>query len=336
MDSLSLYRSFCKRKSAQSDRKIYEQVDQMIACIYTEIFAPPFETISSPFFCAVAKMMSGEKRTAREVWPSVIDTYVILSGLCEYIHDQSRQTTAVQGRISEALFCRRVFSGDPSKAEAKIIKYMNEIHSLAKEAGNAYKREQDRQNAVPESPADQAADREEMPKAAPKLSDEPVRDREERSRERAEQIRKWHEEQEKMNESLQKMQPAVRELLEGFVSLSDRITENYVLQFARQQIELYDLIADAYDYHRERAAGSGHADYENAVQNYEEYLYAIADALAAFGVEEILSAPGTAFDGGIHEADGAHFSSRNAVVAGSVRSGFRYGDLVLRREKVRV
>lgn len=151
---------------------------------------------------------------------------------------------------------------------------------------------------------------------------------------RAEQIRQWHRKQEEMNESLRAMQPDVQKLLEGFLTFQDTIRENGLLQYAGQQIELYDLIADAYAYHKETAEKSRDQDYRNAVDNYREYMEMIADGLAAFGVEEIVSPSGTAFSGGIHETDAAHFSSREAVVAKSVRSGFRYGDLVLQKEKV--
>lgn len=60
----------------------------------------------------------------------------------------------------------------------------------------------------------------------------------------------------------------------------------------------------------------------------------IADGLAAFGVEEVVSGPGTVFEGGIHETDAVHFSSKEAVITKSIRSGFRYGELVLQKEKV--
>ena len=120
------------------------------------------------------------------------------------------------------------------------------------------------------------------------------------------------------------------------MGFSDKITEKYVLQFARMQIELYNLISDNYIYHKEVSEKSGNQDYINAVSNYEEFLYSLSDALAVFGVEEIVSYPGDAFDGKIHETESNGFSSRSAVIKKSIRTGYRYKDIIIQKEKVAV
>lgn len=331
MDSLSLYRSFCKNGKQTDSKDKYGQVDQVIACIHSEIFAPPFETSRSPFLCETANMLR-EKRGSKGL--SVVDAYVILSGLCDYIRDPSYQTAGAQGGIVKYLFCNQSFPGNQEKSKERIVEYMREIRLRTEEAKHSYEGNAQRPKTA-ERPDVTSAQR---PKTAAEALPEPPSDREDRSSLRQEQnqdkVRKWHEEQEEIRQSLLKMQPSVRSLMEDFLSFSDRIKENYVLQFARQQIELYDLIADAYAYHKDRAEKRKDEDYRNAVQNYEEYLDMIVDALAAFGIEEIKSEPGCGFDGGIHETDTDRFSAKSAAVTRSVRSGFRYQEIVIQKEKV--
>ena len=146
----------------------------------------------------------------------------------------------------------------------------------------------------------------------------------------------WHDEQAGISAKLMEMQPVLSQLLKGFLTFSDNITEQYVLQFARMQIELFDLISDAYLYHKKRAEFSGSQDYVNAVLNYEVYMFSIVDSLAVFGVEEICTGPEESFDGMIHEPDSDSFSTKTALVEESVRSGFRYKDLIIQKERVRI
>ena len=149
-------------------------------------------------------------------------------------------------------------------------------------------------------------------------------------------IQEWHDEQQRIREEFSQMQPAVSSVLEGFMTFSDKITENYVLQFAKQQIELYNLIADNYCYHNEKCEEVKNEDYKNAVANYREFMEIIVDDLAAFGIEEICSIPGTAFDGQIHMADGSDFSSKETAITKSIRSGFRYQDIIIQKERVTI
>lgn len=149
-------------------------------------------------------------------------------------------------------------------------------------------------------------------------------------------IDKWHSEIEDISSTLKTIQPDVSKMLENIMGFSDKITEKYVLQFARMQIELYNFISDNYMYHKSASEQSGNQDYINAVSNYEEFLYSISDALAVFGIEEISSCPGDSFDGKIHEAESNDFSSRRAIIKKCIRSGYRYKDVIIQKEKVEI
>ncbi len=149
-------------------------------------------------------------------------------------------------------------------------------------------------------------------------------------------IQQWHEEQAKINAKLVEMQPSVSKILEEFMNFSDKITENYVLQFARQQMELYNLIADNYEYHKKTSEDMGDENYINAVYNYMEFMYSIADSLAIFGIEEITSPPGTPFDGAIHVTDSENFTVKTTVIKESIRSGFSYKGIIIQKEKVMI
>lgn len=148
-------------------------------------------------------------------------------------------------------------------------------------------------------------------------------------------VHHWHEETAEMNRQLLEMQPMVGGLLNKMMSFSNDVTENYILRFAKMQIELFNLIADNYEYHKQALENSSDQDYANAVSNYMEFLDMIADNLSLFGIEEIKSDCGTGFDGSIHEVVGnMDFSPRSSMVAKSVRMGFRYKDVVIQKEKI--
>ena len=147
----------------------------------------------------------------------------------------------------------------------------------------------------------------------------------------------WHDGQSNLIQSVRELQRPAQTLLEQFRNFSNNITENYVIRFAMNQIDLFNLIAENFASHLPQAEKSRNNDYYNAVYNYESYLDMIIDALADFGVEEISSNPGTRFDGKIHDVKNTkNFSPQTATVKRSLRQGFRYGDLILQREAVEV
>lgn len=147
----------------------------------------------------------------------------------------------------------------------------------------------------------------------------------------------WHNEHETLIQSVKDLQQPAQALLEDLRNFSKTLTENYIVQFASAQIELFNLIADCFRSHAPRAEKSQNKDYYNAVMNYESYLEMIVDALADFGVEEISSSAGTRFDGKIHDVKNTkNFYPQTATIKNSLRSGFRYGDLILQKESVEV
>ncbi len=97
------------------------------------------------------------------------------------------------------------------------------------------------------------------------------------------------------------------------------------------------MISDNLYYHESRAKNFYNKDYYNAVQNYKTYREMIIKTLSYFGIKEISSNVGTPFDGEIHNVKNTNdFYPAFATVKNSLRSGFRYGDLILQKEDVEV
>lgn len=158
-----------------------------------------------------------------------------------------------------------------------------------------------------------------------------------RREDNAPKIEEWHKGQTELTERVRELQYPAQKLLEDFRSFSTTLTENYIVQFAKTQIELFNLITDNYAWHSSRAETSQSKDYYKAVDNYRSYLELIVDALADFGIEEILSDPKTRFDGKIHDVKNTkNFYPQTATIKKSLRSGFRYGELILQKEEVEV
>jgi len=106
-------------------------------------------------------------------------------------------------------------------------------------------------------------------------------------------------------------------------------------RFAEMLIEVYNQIADYYAYHVEAAPKSGNGDYLNAVGSYVMLMDTVLDQLSALGVEEISTEPGEPYDSRIHLICERSGSSAETVKR-SLRSGFRYGDVILQEENVTV
>lgn len=149
-------------------------------------------------------------------------------------------------------------------------------------------------------------------------------------------VEKWHEQINDLNKSLLLLQPDVSKILETLMKFTSSTTDSYVLQFAKQQIELYDLIFDNYCYHKGAIVDTDNKNYSNAIYNYEEFMQTIVENLAIFGIEEIVSEKGASVSGQIHDTGNAMFSKRTAYVESSIRSGFRYKDIILQKEKISV
>ena len=160
----------------------------------------------------------------------------------------------------------------------------------------------------------------------------------ERRKERASSVQQWHSENREIQSKLNGLQPMLSEALQKVMQFSNEITESYVIQFARMSIDLFNLISDNYVYHFEASARANNQDYTNSVANYQEFIDMLIDNMAAFGVEMISSKAGTRFDGIIHEvpSDNSGFSPRTSIVRESIRAGFRYKDVILQKEKIRI
>ncbi len=147
-------------------------------------------------------------------------------------------------------------------------------------------------------------------------------------------VQLWHDEQAGISAKLIEMQPLVKQMLENLMSFSNNITDSYVLQLANMQIELFNQIFDAHIYHEKNLSVCKDKDYINAVLNYGNFMESIVDNLAVFGIEEIVSDSGTLFDGAIHATNTDSFSPKTAIIAKSVRPGFKYKDIIIQKEKV--
>lgn len=150
-------------------------------------------------------------------------------------------------------------------------------------------------------------------------------------------IEKWHDQNNVLKQQFLEVQPLLAQSLEKIMTFSNEITEQYVIQFASSQIQLFNLIADSYDYHCQLALNSDNEDYKNAILNYEDFLEVIVDNLAMFGIEEIHSETNVPFDGKYHEViNQQQFSPKETVVKESARSGFKYRDIILQKEKISI
>lgn len=159
----------------------------------------------------------------------------------------------------------------------------------------------------------------------------------ERIEQRQQSLESWHEHCAQLNESVLALQSDMSGLLNRFIGFSDSVTANYVLRFANNLLELYNLVYDGFSYHNPRRLASTDTDYFNSVENYQVYMDVISDALADFGIEEIRSSPGDGFDGHLHEVrNTSNYMPRTATIQNSVRPGFRYGEIVIQKEWVEV
>ncbi len=313
MDSLELYyhfqQNYLNDKTVDDTLKLND-VDVLIGQICSEIFGAEPALEGSPFLCEVMYRVrqadAGDKVSKNKAF--IVDAYIIVQGVAEYIKDQRFTAEKYFSGYEKYLFSESMPRGNQAKRMQKIKEV---LERLTVEING------------------------EKCSFTPKKKTASGMDEKRREQNRV-HVQLWHDEQARISEKLMEMQPALGQLIKGFMNFSDTITEQYVLQFAKMQAELFDLIWDACLYHKKKAESSGSRDYMNAVLNYEEYMFSIVDSLAAFGIEEICSSPGTAFDGMIHEPDSGSFSTKTALVGESVRSGFRYKDIIIQKEKIKI
>lgn len=156
-----------------------------------------------------------------------------------------------------------------------------------------------------------------------------------RTEAKKELVNKWHENQLSLIESTHLLQTGITEIYNKLVNQSDEILNSCIIKFADSLIEIYNCIDYSLKFHEDQAKETENPDYYAAVANYKEYMELLSDAMATFGIEEIISPNNTAFNPQIHEViDTNSFSIRNTTIKKSVRSGFKYKEIIFQKEKV--
>ena len=137
-------------------------------------------------------------------------------------------------------------------------------------------------------------------------------------------------EQKKITETLldtEKTLAGVHETLRG---VEKQLTETFIQRVSIQLMELYDLAMDSY----ESISGQEGIPAGESLLDLAEVA---AQDLAEYGIEPIITEPGTAYNGAIHDAVGTEqFDPKSVIVQKSLRFGFRRDAVVLRREKVEI
>ena len=303
MNSLEMYQDLLKNSWDDYPRLRAMHADKLIRRIVEELYAPPYLLRNSPFLTAVAQ----EKICA-------FDALFITIGTEKRLQDSSFTVTEMRNVIY--LF-RDMHMHSDDKYRADTRRILRRIKLL-----------------LPKEPEESAVKYDETPDVSA-YEKERLRHLTERSSRNHEISEAWHRDQQEVVDTLSSLEEPVRSLMTSLSDLRDRLQDYSDMRFINILIRQYHQIADAWDYHFEKAQNSDHEDYYNAVINYSDFLYDIVDYLALFGVEEIRSEPGTPFDGSIHTVRGTkEFSPRETVVRRSLRSGFRRGDTILEKERI--
>lgn len=361
-DSINLYRSYCGSGRIDSNKSRLEHVATLVDCIYDEIFTEPFALKNSSFIREAVELTKNirlsEPNYCGNYGVSLWDAYYIVKELLQRIENDSYNVLCSQDtEYLMHMFQSCTFQG---LRRTEIDKMYDRLKTIKKFADSANSECEKRKNAgaanleFEKKKTDVANTEREKKKQADGEYQGSLTSRmdyellatcqkeltnriEIRTRSNKTNIQNWHNSVDDFNRRLQELQPSVSSVLEKVMSFSNDLTENYILQFGRMNIDLYNLISDNYNYHVAVSEASGNKDYINAVLNYEEFQSLLVDNLAAFGIEEIVTFPGMPFERSIHEVvNNDSFSPRSAVVKKSLRSGFKYGDIVIQKERIQV
>ena len=150
----------------------------------------------------------------------------------------------------------------------------------------------------------------------------------------AQNVKQFNEQFASLDDDLTSIQSSATEVVNQVINFKKELTDNYILQFASSLIELYDLIADSYEYHKKLIVSTDDYNYRNAIFNYQTFLEEISDKLSYIGVTTIISEPGDYFNGAYHQVVNTQSFGSQAIVKESLRAGFMYKDRVLQKEKV--
>lgn len=353
MNSLMMYRDVCQNHRYAYDKTKLIKIDEIVQYILSEIMVAPYDMNKSSFLKETAELIRMIKSAemsfvkSAEVYP--YDAYVIIKALREKIeNDRFTAATMEYSEFAANIFRGMQFRGDQQAEMSEINRWLKEIQKIVDEK----KAKEDLRTSEKRTISTNGAEHAGLYRTGngfettqvgrplmQTIEDTGIGKNKsiENSNNCRLNVQEWHRHSQTIQTKLNEMQPMVSETLRTLMGFSNDITENYVLQFARMQINLYNLISDNLDYHLFESKKSGNQDYVNAVSNYQEFLDMIMDNVSAFGVEEISSRMGMRFDGNIHEVIGnADFSPRMSSVKESVRLGFKYKDIIIQKEKIRV
>ncbi len=346
-DSYSLYLEIRCKNVFMNEKDKNRKAEELIACIYNELFGQwPYKVDHAAFIREVKvmlhtydegsqQMMEADRRQrgfANDTMPliSMADAYIIIMDLCEYI-----KSKGITNRGYRFQCCSFLFNGYSTlKSQQKDRVHVSEslktlgeiVENMKKPETDAARTPQNVQN-VAERWNILAYKKEQAKRAQFRML------------ENQEHVQAWHEEQALNRAKIAREEPSAGKLPENFVSSSNNIMENYVVQFAIKFIEVFNMISEGYAYHMKIAEASDNVNYSDAVLDYGELCLSIVDSLASFEVEEISTPPGERFNDKIHSVEGsteASFSTKTAFVSESVRAGFKYKDIIIQKEKVKV
>ena len=295
MNSFEYYESL-RRIYAKSDPSVrLEKAGQLVRRIRTELSQPPHLLRNAPFLSACISNQAAP-------YDACILSYFLLESLRDPSFDILSET-----RCAAYLF-RDHDGADSDRLSKETRRILRTVKVLLS-------------RQAPE-PSDTPAE------AAVRL----LKERAKRNHAAAEQSITCRKELEK---AMQSVQPAAEQLLKAVLRFREETADAYILPFATSLIRLYELINDAYRYHRPLIEDSTDTDRINAVLNYSDFLYEIEDILARFGVETIVSDPGTPFDGRIHDPrPSGIFPPKSSAVSESLSAGFCCDGVILKKETV--
>lgn len=344
-DSYSLYLEIRCKNGQMYENEKSKKAEELIVCIYNELMGQwPYKADYATFIREVKIMLNvyneqfllmaedGQQGYFIKDAISLIsmaDAYIVITELCEYIKNGGFTNGGYRHR-----FCCFLFNGHPTlegpqKDREQVGERLKTLDEIVENLNKA------RMNAADGFPHVQGEHRWNILADEKALAERAqLRMRDNRAR-----VQAWRREQTQIREKIARMQPSAGKELEKFISSSNNIIKDSFLQFASEMIEVFNLISDGYAYHRRIVEASDNADYLQAVLSYEEFCLSIIDCLALFEVEEIRTPSGERFNGQIHEPVGnarAGFAAKAAFVTESVRAGFKYKDVIIQKEKVRV
>jgi len=345
MSSLALYRDYFSKNKKQNFNP-YEKavlINEVVKNIFAELNAPPFELDNSPLIVETKKIIDDIKIFANKYYPmrwegkkvAIIDAFAIIRGI-RHLFANKNYSILADDNIS---FYRQYFLKEVPIADDKefISSIEQDLNGVSKFLAELKAQNKEPPPVQPKKPAPQKISQPDWEKYLAANESAHAKQAELRRNDNKQKILAWYGEQANLTQAVKELQMPAQKLLEDFRNFSHNLTENYIVQFAMTQIEIFNLIVDNFAWHAPRAEAAQNKNYYDAVENYKVYLEMIIDALADFGIEEISSNDGAKFDSKIHDVKNTkNFYPPTATIKKSLRAGFRYGNLILQKEEVEV